>query len=117
MDLQQAASCLEELGNPTRLEIFRLLVKAGKGGLPVGRIQAHLDVPASTLSHHIGRLARVGLLTQERQGRSLACLANYALMARLLGFLNEECCSSDRQATISRLVIGQERSLNEELKR
>ena len=53
MNLNQAARCLEKLGNPIRLEVFRLLVKAGGEGLPVGEIQDHLGIPASTLSHHL----------------------------------------------------------------
>jgi ArsR family transcriptional regulator len=53
MDIIQAATCLEKLGNPLRLEIVRLLVRADHDGLAVGEIQRHLKVPASTLSHHI----------------------------------------------------------------
>ena len=62
MNLNHAARCLEKLGNPTRLEIFRLLVKAGDGGLAVGEVQEHLGVPASTLSHHMAHLVNVGLV-------------------------------------------------------
>ena len=69
MDRNHAARCLEKLGNPTRLEIFRLLVRAGAKGLAVGELQAHLNIPASTLSHHVAQLVNVGLVAQERQGR------------------------------------------------
>jgi len=92
MDLNQAARCLEKLGNPTRLEIFRLLVRAGPDGLAVGEIQEHLGVPASTLSHHVGHLVNVGLVGQEREGRVLRCRPNFALMDQLVGFLGEQCC-------------------------
>ena len=92
MDINHAARCLEKLGNPTRLEIFRLLVRAGTEGLAVGELQAHLDIPASTLSHHVAQLVNVGLVAQEREGRVLRCQPNYRLMDALVGYLTEECC-------------------------
>lgn len=92
MDLNHAARCLEKLGNPTRLEIFRLLVRAGEQGLAVGELQAHLGIPASTLSHHVAQLVNVGLVSQEREGRVLRCLPNYALMGALTRYLTDECC-------------------------
>jgi len=92
MKLNQAARCLEKLGNPTRLEVFRLLVRAGTEGLSVGDIQDHLGIPASTLSHHISHLVNVGLVTQEREGRQLICKPNFRLMDGLIDFLTAECC-------------------------
>ena len=93
MDLNHAARCLERLGHPTRLEVFRLLVRAGEGGLAVGEIQEHLEIPASTLSHHLAHLVNAGLVHQSREGRVLRCTPNFALMNQLLGFLTEECCA------------------------
>jgi len=92
MDIRQASDSLEALGNPTRLEIFRLLVQAGEEGAPVGQVQKALGIPASTLSHHIARLLRVGLVTQQRRSRLLICRANYEAMNDLLGFLTDNCC-------------------------
>lgn len=92
MDVNHAARCLEKLGHPTRLEVFRLLVRAGTAGLTVGEIQEHLSIPASTLSHHIAHLANAGLLRQIREGRVLRCTPNFGLMNDLLGFLTEQCC-------------------------
>ena len=92
MELDHAALCLEKLGNPTRLQVFRLLVRAGHEGLPVGEIQAQLGVPASTLSHHLAQLMQAELIAQQREGRVLRCTANFMLMERLLGYLTEECC-------------------------
>jgi ArsR family transcriptional regulator len=92
MDAEIAARGLEALGSPTRLEIFRLLVRAGRGGAPVGAIQAKLEIPPSTLSHHIARLVKAGLVTQERQSRSLICRAEYAHMDALVGYLLDNCC-------------------------
>ncbi len=93
METGQVAERLEALGNATRLGIFRLLVQAGPDGFPVGEVQRALDVPPSTLSHHLARLMRVGLVTQERQGRVLICRADFETMNAVIGFLTEKCCA------------------------
>jgi DNA-binding transcriptional ArsR family regulator len=92
MNIEQAAKQLEALGNPTRLQVYRTLVRAGDLGLPVGGLQAKLRIAASTLSHHLHRLILVGLVTQERQATTLICRANYPAMSKLVGFLVDECC-------------------------
>jgi len=93
MDHEQAALQLEALGNPTRLKIYRVLVRAGDQGLPVGQIQTRLAIPASTLSHHCKRLIETGLVIQERQATTLICRANYPGMQALIGYLVDECCA------------------------
>ena len=93
MNEKTAAGRLEALGHQTRLSIYRLLVKAGDDGLIVGDIQKALDVPASTLSHHLAKLARVGLVSQGRRGREIYCSVDYDEMRALVGFLTEECCA------------------------
>ena len=93
MKLEKAASQLEALGNPTRLQLYRTLVRAGDDGLPVGRIQDKLGIAASTLSHHLKRLIDTGLVTQERQATTLICRANYPGMDALIGYLADECCA------------------------
>ena len=92
MTLQDAAGALESLGNATRLEIYRLLVRAGPVGLPVGQLQDRLDIPASTLSHHVAHLVRNNLVVQDREGRVLRCRANYPTMNAVLDFLTAQCC-------------------------
>ena len=92
MKVEQAARQLEALGNSTRLRIYRALVRAGEAGLPVGRLQQKLGIAASTLSHHLHRLIMTELVTQERQGTTLICRANYPAMNSLLGYLVDECC-------------------------
>jgi ArsR family transcriptional regulator len=99
MKLIDAAAKLEALGNPTRLGIYRALVKAGEAGLPVGRLQNRLGAAASTLSHHLQKLVQIGLVTQERQATTLICRANYPVMDALVDFLTEECCVEE---TLSR---------------
>lgn len=92
MQLDHIAARLEALGNPTRLEVYRQLVRAGEDGLAVGEVQARTGVPRSTLSHHLHKLIAVELVSQERQGTTLICRANYAVMHATLGFLERECC-------------------------
>ncbi|CCQ72699.1 helix-turn-helix transcriptional regulator [Magnetospira sp. QH-2] len=93
MDTDTAANRLEALGNATRLSVYRLLVKAGEQGLVVGDLRRALDIPPSTLSHHLAHLVRAGLVIQERNGRELVCRADYGVMDSLLGFLTDECCA------------------------
>ncbi|RVC26363.1 ArsR family transcriptional regulator, partial [Mesorhizobium sp. M7A.F.Ca.AU.002.02.1.1] len=62
MRLEKAAAQLEALGNPTRLQLYRILVRAGDDGLAVGSVQGRLDIPSSTLSHHLKRLVDTGLV-------------------------------------------------------
>ena len=93
MKLDDAAARLEALGNPTRLKIYRILVRAGEEGMPVGRLQERLDIAASTLSHHLKALVGVGLVTQTREGTTLVCHTNYDLMRNLINYMNEECCA------------------------
>lgn len=93
MKLEKAAAQLEALGNPTRLAVYRILVRAGDDGIPVGKIQEKLDIPASTLSHHCKRLIDAGLVTQERQATTLICRAHYPSMNALIGYLADECCA------------------------
>ncbi|MGF7161605.1 DNA-binding transcriptional ArsR family regulator [Rhodoligotrophos appendicifer] len=92
MDITKAAKQLEALGSPTRLQVYRTLVRAGDSGLPVGSLQEKLGIAASTLSHHLHRLILTGLVTQERQSTTLICRANYPAMTELVGYLVDECC-------------------------
>lgn len=93
MDIDLTASRLEALGNPTRLGIYRHLVRAGADGLAVGDVQERTGVPRSTLSHHLHKLIAVGLVSQERQGTTLICRAEFDVMHATMGFLERECCA------------------------
>ena len=94
MRLQTAASILGQLGNETRLRIVRYLVKAGEDGVPVGDLQDHLSVPASTLSHHLSNLKHAGLVEQRREGTTLYCSMRYATMDAVVKFLTDQCCAN-----------------------
>lgn len=93
VDTQSAAEYLAALGNQTRLELFRLLVRAGPEGLTVGEVQRHLSIPGSTLSHHLDALARTGLVIQERRGREIVCRPDYPRMRGVIAYLTDQCCA------------------------
>ena len=92
MNRKLAARCLSELGNLTRLDIYRLLVRAGLDGMKVGDIQARLGVPASTLAFHLGGLVGAGLVAQEKVGREVICRAQHRQLTAVMDFLREQCC-------------------------
>jgi len=96
MTLSDIAKRLAALGNETRLDVYRLLVRAGGEGLAVTQLQKRLGVPASTLSHHLHRLIEVELVTQERQGTTLICRADYNVMTTTFDFFAGQCCVDDR---------------------
>ncbi|MCC5888000.1 MAG: helix-turn-helix transcriptional regulator [Gammaproteobacteria bacterium] len=91
-ELALTAERLEALGRPVRLGVYRILVRAAPTGLSVGELQQRLCIPRSTLSFHLRRLIEVGLVVQQRQGTTLICHADLAVMEDTLGFLLQECC-------------------------
>ncbi|PQJ84989.1 ArsR/SmtB family transcription factor [Aliivibrio sifiae] len=92
MDIEVIAKALKELGHPTRLAIFKQVVRAGHQGAAVGSIQEQLGIPGSTLSHHLSGLVSAGLVSQRREGRILFCVAEYENLTSVIGFLQDECC-------------------------
>ncbi len=93
LDETRAAACMEAMGHPKRLAIYRLLVKAGPDGLTMGRILELCGIPGSTLNHHVSALVRAGLVVQERQGREIRCTNNYQVMWGVVDYLTAECCT------------------------
>jgi DNA-binding transcriptional ArsR family regulator len=93
MKIDDVAKRLEALGNPTRLKIYRALVRAGESGLAVGRLQEKLRIAPSTLSHHVKTLVSAGLIHQAREATTLICHANYDVMRDLVEFMVAECCA------------------------
>jgi len=93
MDETNAAAALAALGHEARLRIFRLLVRAGHEGLNIGEIGRLLDLPASTLAHHLHALVQVGLVTQQRRSRQVINHADYDVMNSVLTYVAEECCT------------------------
>src|SRR6266851_9371201 len=97
MNRRLAARCLAELGNLTRLDIYRLLVRAGLAGLNIAEIQTRLDIPPSTLAFHLRGLVGAGLVLQEKIGRAVICRAHYRQVNAVIEFLQEECCKGFEQ--------------------
>jgi DNA-binding transcriptional ArsR family regulator len=93
METTHAVSALGALAHEGRLEIFRLLVRAGDEGMAAGEIGRATGAPASTLSANLAILSRAGLIASRRDGRSIIYAAAYGQMRELLGFLMEDCCA------------------------
>lgn len=92
MDKNDALDAFGALGQPTRLDVFRLLVKAGDHGMLAGEVSEALDVRQNTMSANLSILARAGLLRSVREGRSIRYLADMDGVRGLLAFLMEDCC-------------------------
>ena len=98
MEKREALAALGALAQETRLDIYRLLVQAGAGGLPAGQIGEQLDLPSATLAFHLKELKNAGLATFTRNGRSLIYAAVYPTMNALLEYLTENCCQGNPAA-------------------
>lgn len=92
METLAAVSALGALAHQGRLEVFRLLIQAGTKGLAAGDIARTTGAAPSTLSANLAILARAGLVTSRRDGRSIIYAAAYGPMRELLDFLMEDCC-------------------------
>jgi DNA-binding transcriptional ArsR family regulator len=99
----EAVRCFAQLGHESRMAIFRALAAAGEAGLTVGEIQEQLDIPASTLSHHLAALVDVKLVGQEREGRALRCRVEAATVTGLQRYLKDYCAapSADKRGLAS----------------
>ena len=93
LELEEAAQGFAAVGSEPRLDVLLSLVRAGPKGLSVGDIQEKLDLPASTLAHHLRFLAAAGLIEQEKQGRVVRNRAAFDRIEALATFLLKECCS------------------------
>ena len=92
MDKTDALSAFAALGQSMRLDVFRLLVRAGSEGMAAGEIGAALDVRQNTLSQNLTLLVTARLVRRERQGRSIRYFADMEGVRGLLAFLLEDCC-------------------------
>jgi DNA-binding transcriptional ArsR family regulator len=92
METKDALSALAALAQETRLEVFRLLVRAGPSGLSAGAVAERVGVQPATLSFHLRELERAGLLTARRESRQIFYAPDILGMRALLAFLTEDCC-------------------------
>jgi DNA-binding transcriptional ArsR family regulator len=90
--LEQHASQLSALGHPVRLQVLRLVVQAGTDGAAAGEIQARVELPPSTLSHHLKRLLDAGLVSSRGEGTYHYYSADYAALRALTDYLWQDCC-------------------------
>jgi ArsR family transcriptional regulator len=93
METTTAVKRLSALAQDARLDVFRLLVKAGPEGLAAGEIARRLETPANTMSAQLLVLSNAGLISARREGRSIIYAIDYPSMADLLVFLTEDCCA------------------------
>lgn len=92
MESTKAIDALGALAQASRLEIFKLLIRAGDGEISAGDIARELDLPPSTLSTHLAILARAGLVRSRRESRTIFYSAELETMTSLMAFLIEDCC-------------------------
>lgn len=92
MDTDQALASFAALSQPTRLDVFRLLVAHEPKGLPAGEVARQLDVPHNTLSSHFGILVHSGLIEAERQSRQIIYRVRLTSARELAAFILKDCC-------------------------
>ncbi len=95
-DVVRYADMFSAMGTESRLRIMRLLLAAHPEGMIAGDIGAELDIPASTLSHHLDKLKNEELVKVRRESTFLRYSANTDVLGELLGFLYAECCTRNK---------------------
>jgi len=98
------ADMLSAMGTEPRLRIMQLLLSAHPDGLVVGDIQSELDIPNSTLSHHLEKLKNEELVNVRREGTFLRYTANTEALQELLQFLYAECCTRNKAVKLQDIV-------------
>lgn len=102
MNIDRALAALASLSQETRLRLLRLLIQYGETGVPAGFLSQELGIPHNTLSFHLAHLSRAGLVTSQRQGRSILYAANCTVVEDLITFLTENCCAREKDASCGR---------------
>jgi DNA-binding transcriptional ArsR family regulator len=103
-DVVKFADMFSAMGTEARLRILRLLLAAHPGGMVVGEVAEELDIPASTLSHHLDKLKNENLVQVQREGTFLRYTANTDALQELLGFLYAECCTRNKAVAPEKVV-------------
>ena len=94
--LERHAEQFGALGHPARLALLRHIVQSGPEGLTTTELQAKLDIPWTTLNHHLSRLVTAGLVNGEREGKFAYHSADYPALKTLTAFLWEDCCKAGK---------------------
>jgi ArsR family transcriptional regulator, arsenate/arsenite/antimonite-responsive transcriptional repressor len=103
-DVTRFADMLSAMGTEPRLRIIRLLLSAHPEGMVVGEIGEELEIPNSTLSHHLEKLKNEDLVSVQREGTFLRYRANTEGLQELLGFLYAECCTRNKAIEPQKIV-------------
>jgi ArsR family transcriptional regulator len=98
------ADMFSAMGTEPRLRIVRLLLNAHPEGLVVGEMGSELEIPSSTLSHHLDKLKNEDLVRVRREGTFLWYSANTEALQELLGFLFAECCTRNKAIEPQKIV-------------
>jgi DNA-binding transcriptional ArsR family regulator len=98
------ADMFSAIGTEARLRILRLLLSAHPGGMVVGEVAEELDIPSSTLSHHLDKLKNENLVQVQREGTFLRYSANTDALQELLGFLYAECCTRNKAVAPAKIL-------------
>lgn len=98
MEMFEICEAFSSLSQETRLKVFRLLIQYGRDGAIPGKIAEELKIPDNTLSFHLSHMSKAGLVTAEKNGRSITYFANTDLINSLIGFLQEKCCVREGKA-------------------
>src|ERR1700693_5565126 len=102
MEKSAAVAALAALAQDSRLDVYRLLVRAGPEGLPAGEVATALSVAPSTLTFHFDRLRQAGLIQVRRESRLMIYSARYEVMNALLDYLSESCCAGPTDGSTKR---------------
>ena len=103
-NIARYADMFSAMGTEPRLRIMRLLLSTHPGGMVVGEISEELEIPNSTLSHHLEKLKNEDLVSVEREGTFLRYRANTEVLQELLGFLYAECCTRNKAIQPEKIV-------------
>ena len=95
LDVEEAAQGFAAVGSEPRLDVLRILIRAGQDGLSISDVQSRSGIAASTLNHHLRFLSSAGLIEQVKSGRSVVNRANFTRIESLAAFLLHECCFED----------------------
>lgn len=98
MEMFQVVEVFSSLSQETRLRVFKLLIEYGRDGLIPGKIAEELKIPDNTLSFHLSHMAKAGLVTSKKNGRSITYFANTDLVNHLIDFLKDSCCVRENKS-------------------
>lgn len=98
MKSDQVVKALAALAQPTRLEVYRILVAAGPAGLAAGNLAEKIGIAPASLSFHFKTLSHAGLIESRQEGRFIYYSANFEVMNSMVDYLTENCCGGNSES-------------------